>query len=236
MKTGFYNRSLFNIIQEPIPEYYKLLDDEYDKKCSNRLEASLKYLDFSENVCKRHSDVIFYKNIIINQYKNVSLSPYDSAKLISTYLVGYFGAVKSFTDGVSICLNEIFSLDLSPMNRDLCRKPMWNKLEKLDSEDYTVFKSFFEELKDWRNKSSHQLSPIVGVHGSSEARRGKSPNQVNHSDVEIKLANVPGLRNDSILMDFTVVEWISPLKYLNDWNLIINELANSICMDIIKKL
>lgn len=236
MKTHFYNNTLFGIIGETVPECYMLLDNEYDKKCNNRNEAYARYLDYSANICKRHSDIIFFQNLITNQFHDESNNPFESSLLISSYLVGYFSAVKSFTDAISICLNKIYDLGLSPMNRDLTRNKIWGKLEKVGSENYSEYESFFEELKEWRNKSTHQLTPIVGVHGSSETRKGKSPEQISRSNVEIKLANIPGLENSTISNDFTIVEWVSPLKYLEDWNSIILELSNLICLDITKKL
>src|SRR5690606_5176671 len=115
MHTHFYDRTLFQMLPDPVPECYIQLDDFYNSNCNNMYEAYDYYLSHASNICKRHSDILFYTNEISGLCLP-GQNPFYAALIIPTFLVGYFSAVKSFTDGIAICLNEIHNLELKDIN------------------------------------------------------------------------------------------------------------------------
>ena len=154
--------------------------------------------------------------------------------VIQTYLVGYFSSVKSFVDGIAICLNQILNLGLSAIDQDLTRRAIWENLEAKNQLQYHSHRDFFQELKVWRNTALHQLKPYVIVHATSAVIQGKNPFEIKREDVDIKMANAPGLSSVELYKKKSEIEWVSPLHYIEEWNNNILELANIVCVDIAK--
>lgn len=234
MSNAFYNRSLFRAMQIPPPQCYVDLATFLDKTSKGSFSPNF-YFDNAENICRRHADIKFYSESIESEYYGRP-DPFDAATAIQTYLVGYFSSVKAFVDGIAICLNQILNFELKLNEQDLTRRIIWEKLEAKNQLQYHSNREFFQELKVWRNTSLHQLQPYVIVHAKNSVIQGRSPLEIKRDEVDIRMANFPGLSSVEFSKKVKEIEWVSPLHYVEAWNNNIIKLAEIVCVVISQRI
>jgi hypothetical protein len=240
VKTHFYNRTLYKHLQQDIPHCFISLDERFDKKYSNLGEASSGLLPFAENVCRRMGDIDFYAQSIDDAYSSHDL-PFDNALLIGTFLVGYFGTCKSLLDAGAITLSSIFQLELESKHQDLDPKRgrFWGKLNAKNSDAfnrYQTLQPFFKEIIEWRDFSVHRLTPIVVVSGPTNARQGKSPSEINRSDVNIQMVANPDVYPNDLIKEGLGVSWMHPPDLHLVWRPKLVQFCEYLCADIESKL
>jgi len=170
MKTYFYNRTIYRVIKDiDLPNCFLDIDDFYDNKFDNITNALKNpFVIHTENMCKRMGNVDFYAYIISEEFKNKA-NMFESAILISSYLIGYFSSCKSFLDSIAIALSDIYKLDLSNKQKDFGKNVFWKKIvhaEPSTTDRYHKYEDIYDEIIFWRDSSIHRVSPLVMVHTS----------------------------------------------------------------------
>jgi len=161
---------------------------------------------------------------------------FGAALLLSTYLIGYFGSVKSFLDAVAVCLDDLFSLKLARLNIDMRRPQLLKKLAAKDAAvcaRYALHSDFYAAVSLWRNAAEHQVAPLVFVCGTTEARRGLDTGQTSRADVDIRLVNQPGLRPSDLVKSPGTINWTQPDFFFPIWRVSIDQLLKDVCEEIV---
>lgn len=230
MKTYFYNRSLVPLLG-PVPEPLMALDDAFDTFFP-RLEVRHRYVGLAENLARRRGDVEQRRRAIVALMRS-NANPFETALFIASDLVAYHACVKSFLDAVAITLNELCDLGLKGMAIDLCRDRLWAAMKSRKPEEAVRYKAhtkFFNEVRLWRNYSSHTATPFVIVSGPTSAHRGKDPSQVRREDVQIVMAADPDLSALYSSGEIVSPRWMDPVDHLDTWEPNIASVLRAICM------
>ncbi|MEX3763134.1 hypothetical protein [Paraburkholderia phenoliruptrix] len=231
----FYNRSLYPHLQIPVPADLIALGDWIGARAKNTNEAYARFhLDHCENIARRSASIAYYELAIAHELADENF--FRAAEVLSTLMTGYFGAVKSFLDAIAVCMDSTLGLKLKPLNLDLCRPPFFAQLAAKDpaaAARYSVYQAFYDEVKDWRNASQHQVAPLVMVAGTTEARLGLHTGETSRKDIDILLVNQPGRRPSSIGKSPETIKWVQPNAFFPRWRGFLDALLTDVCKDII---
>ncbi|SOE74459.1 hypothetical protein SAMN05446635_5295 [Burkholderia sp. OK233] len=233
--THFYARTMYSRLSVAVPQPLVALGEFVGARAKHMNDAYENFhLDHCENIARRAADISFYEQAISDELKSADM--FGAALILPTQLTGYLGSVKSFLDAIAVCLNDLFSLKLAPLNIDLCRPKLLEMLAAKDAvtgSRYAMHSDFYAAVIRWRNAAEHQVAPLVFVCGTTEARRGLETGQTSRADVEIRLVNQPGLRPSDVVKLPGAIKWTQPDSFFPIWRVSIDHLLKDVCEEII---
>ena len=233
--THFYARTMYSRLSVAVPQPLVALGEFIGTRAKHMNDAYENFhLDHCENIARRAADISFYEQAISDELKSPDM--FGAALILPTHLIGYLGSVKSFLDAVAVCLDDLFSLKLAPLNIDLCRPKLLKALAAKDAavgSRYASHSDFYAAVSDWRNAVEHQVAPLVFVCGTTDARRGLATGKTSRADVEIRLVNQPRLRPSDVVKSPGAINWTQPDSFFLIWRVSIDQLLKDVCEEIV---
>ncbi|MHB8732616.1 MAG: hypothetical protein ACYDAB_12600 [bacterium] len=228
--TGFYNRTAFRVLNEPLPTFFASLDQYIAEKFPVLLKAwSSKEFEHAENICRRNGDILLIQKHLEEALARPNRP--EGAALGASYMTFYFSCVKSLLDSIAIMLNDVYSLGLTGGDLDLAKDQFWNKfvsLRKTEAGRYGKLRPWFREARDWRDAAIHRVAPILSTAGPGH------PNKVDPSLTTVVMVDQRDVKA-SDLMVANPAFWqklISPLDLLAGWRPSIALVTELACEDI----
>ena len=228
MKTHFYNRTGYVLLNGEIPRCFTELDEYFDIVFQTEKDTFFHpSVTLVENLCRRMAAVEMYAKYIEDAQKGKDL--FRAAILIGTLLVGYFASCKSLLDAGAITLATIYKLTLSDREKDFSKKKFWKQLETVGVsvyDRYTLFNTLFSEIIIWRNAALHRITPLAIVNSPDEPGRTPLEKQ------KVMVVAKPDADYVTIIKAPTSIQWVNPLHYHLKWQGELIKFCGEICLDI----
>lgn len=242
MDAFFYNRSIYSVIEQPVPACFLDLEQHFGPKIPVNVFPLVApgvgpTIELAENLCRRMGDVEFYMKRIADEL--ATLNGTHTAMTVSSLLVGHFGACKSVLDAGAITLARLYRLGRTIKGRDLTNKEMdfarqgkGNYWAILQSEQgdvyqrYARFQGVVGEIVTWRDAAVHRVFPLVIT---ALARQPKtSVHEIHHFDFALD----PDPDYNKVWSQSKLVRWSDPLHFHRRWQPKLLALCEEVCRDI----
>ncbi len=228
MKTHFYNRTGYRLLNVEIPCCFTELDEYFGIVFQTERDILFHpSVTLVENLCRRMADVELYAQYIKDAQRGDNL--FKAAILIGTLLVGYFASCKSLLDAGAITLATIYNLELPDKEKDFSKKKFRKQLETIGKSvhgRYTQFEKLFNEIIIWRDAALHRITPLAIVHSPGEP--GKTP----FEKQKVMVVAKPDADYATIVKAPTNIQWVNPLHYHEKWQGELVKFCGEICLDI----
>ena len=228
MRSWFYNRTTYTLLNVPVPECFIKLDEYFDTRFVTSHPSLHESGTLAENLCRRMADVELYASYISEAQE--SPDTFKGAILIGTLLVGYFNACKSLLDAGAITLATVYNLNLKNKEMDFSKTEFWKQLDKKAGHiivgRYKTFDSLFKTVIMWRDAAVHRLTPFVVTHSPGE------PGKVPREKVEIKMVAQPDAEISTVVKAAKTISWVEPLHYHRQWKSQLLNFCKAVCLDI----
>jgi hypothetical protein len=149
---------------------------------------------------------------------------------VSSLLVGYCSAAKSFLDAAAIAATHIFVLTLAPKEQDLSKGKFWNTLESENAEAfqrYRQFRTIVQDIVKWRDAAVHRTHPLVMVHSPGPPE--ESPREA----ITVRVIADPDVNFGHVLDPGSEFQWMDPLALHRRWRSSLGKLADMVANDIV---
>ncbi len=224
MRDPFWNRTPFLLIDEPMPDCFKQLEERLAGYCEPL--RSEEY-ERAEQVCWRMANVEFYAAAIRNELNAANI--HEAAIRVQSYLVSYFSACKSLLDAGSITLNVVYDLELSGPQQDFGRKDFWSQLAEKEASAYKRYEPLrptFASIKKWRDATIHRV-PAVSIPSGPGP-----PDEVEMDDMSILVPREPDVTIRKLVLEGVPSDMWGPLSLHEKWKPELVELCVRLCDDI----
>jgi len=228
MKTFFYNRTAYPLLNLQVPKCFIELDEYFDKIFQSDSALYQKSVLLVENLCHRMADVEVHARYISEEQNRDNT--FKAAIFIGTLLVGFFTSCKSVLDAGAIALNAIYNLNLPEREQDFGKLKLLNRLKEKTGaviyNRYLVYKNVIQEIIDWRDSAVHRHTPFCVVHSPGR------PEVTTRDKQEIKLANQLDADIYKVVTMADTIQWVEPLHFYNKWHSQLIDFCADICLDI----
>jgi len=227
MKTWFYNRTAYCLLNEPVPQCFIELDEHFDTRFATTGALMHLSVTLAENLCRRIADVELVAWYISDAYK--SRNTFKAAIHIGSLIVWYFSTCKSLMDAGAITLATIYNLTLTQKEMDFSKAKFWNQLKQKHPTvhaRYISFKDLLDEIVRWRDTAVHRLTPLVLTHSPGH------PDTVPQEKREIKMVARPDITISTVATAPKSIQWAEPLHFHGQWKNSLIEFCKEVCSDI----
>lgn len=244
MKTLFYERTAYNLSQEPVPSFFFKLDDHFDTKFETIQQAyTHPAVILAEMLCSRMADIELYAYLLNDaRARGSSLTPHapnadienltreshsDAGKgaiLMRTYFIGYLAACKALLDTAAYVLTELYDLPLERSDHFFENTAFWHQLVLFAPNVHRRYHSrrlFFNEIIRWRDEAVERIPPIALLQGHLMTR-----------SMQMEVINTPGERLSTLAANPLSVQWRDPIDLHRTWKHNLLDLCERICRDI----
>lgn len=228
MKSLFYNRTAYLLLNKSVPQCFMDLDQYFDTRFQTTRVLTHRLVVLAENLCRRMADLELYAQYISEV--QIAENPVKASILIGTLLVGYFNACKSLLDAGAITLAQVYNLNLKNKDTDFNKNIFWKRLQEIGPEvhaRYISFKPFVRKIVDWRDAAVHRITPFVICHSPNGP-----PMEVPREKVEIRMVGKPDVTIDDIARKPKEALWVEPLYYHRLWHSKLIRFCEEVCTDI----
>ena len=235
MKTYFYERTAYNLSDQPVPSCFIRLDEHIDRSFSTFDEAfSHRSVVMAESVCARMADLEMYAFLIEDARKRHTVDARGDDKtliLTRSFLVGYLGAGRALLDVCAATLTILYALPLDSSESTFANGDFWHQLVSIVPNvhrRYHPLRLFITEFLRWTLETAHRIPPIV----VSERQFGKFAPRDQH----LQVADDPAA-NLGYLTDLSQkLHWVDPLQLHDRWKPQLMILCEKICLDLEKSV
>jgi len=229
MKSSFYNRTAYQLLNVPLPQCFMELDEHFDKIFSSPNDVvTHPSVTLAENLCRRMADVELYASYISRAEESPNI--FKGAILIGSLLVAYFTACKSLLDAGAITLARVYNLTLTNKEMDFSKRKFWGQLDEQAGSTikgrYAPFKSLFNEIIKWRDAAVHRLTPLTIAHSPGK------PGTVPRERMAVKMVTQPDTDIPALVKRLNSIQWVEPLHYHKQWQSQLLEFCKEVCLDI----
>ncbi|MEM7128882.1 MAG: hypothetical protein AAF702_21290 [Chloroflexota bacterium] len=245
MKTLFYERTAYNLSDEPVPNCFFLLDEAFDRHFSTILEAYLnRSLMLAEIICSRMADVELYAFLLndargrgdgfaVGASSNADIEALTGhansdankgAILMRSYMAGYLSACKTLLDSAAYTLSELYQLPIERSARRFENAEFWHQLVLSAPNAHRRYHSrriFFREVVRWRDEVVERVPPIALLQG-----------HLMRQSLQLDVVNDPSENLDKLLSDAPTLYWRNPMDLHREWKPKFLDLCERLCVDI----
>lgn len=228
--TGFYNRTAFRVLKDPLPDAFRDLDQHIIRKYPDLIQAwGSKQFRHAENLCRRYGDVLLMRHHIEEALTRESRP--EGAALGTSYLTAYLTSVKSLLDVTAIMLSDVYRLHLSGGQLDLAKDVFWKRFkstQKSEADRYANLKPWFKEVADRRNAAVHRVAPILITAGPGH------PNEVDPLLTTVLMINRWDVEAQDLMRPASALlrRMIPPLDLVRHWQSKVSQLVHLACEDL----
>ena len=228
--TGFYNRTAFRVLQDPLPDALHNLDQDILQRFPDLIQAwGSKQFGHAENLCRRYGDVLLMQHHAEEALARSSRP--EGAALGTSYLTAYFASVKSLLDVTAIMLDDVYSLGFSGGDLDLAKDHFWNRFNstrRAEADRYASVKPWFKEVRNRRDAAIHRVAPILMTAGPGH------PNKVDPSLTTVLMVDLLDVKVQDLMKPNPAFSrsMISPLDLLRGWQPKLFQIMELACEDL----
>ena len=168
MKVRFYERTAYQLSEQPVPSCFMRLDEHFDRRFSTHDEAVRHpCVILAESICARMADVEMYAFLIEDARKRHTVDPKAEEKaaiLTRSFLVGYLGAGRSLLDSGASTLAALYGIPLSTTECTFANGDFWHQLVSNAPNvhrRYHPLRLFLTEFLRWQAESAHRIPPLL---------------------------------------------------------------------------
>ena len=233
MKTSFYERTAYQLSDQPVPSCFMRLDDIFDRRFGTFEEAfSHPCVVMAESLCARMADVEMYAFLIEDAWKRhtVDAKGDDKATILTrSFLVGYLGAGRALFDVAASTLAALYTLPLNNSECNFANGDFWHQLvarEPNVHRRYHPLRLFLTEFMRWSFETAHRIPPLVVLqhHFGKFAPR----------DTRFQVADDAQASLAQITAQAPQIRWIDPLHLHDRWKPQFMTLCEKVCVDLEK--
>lgn len=245
MKTLFYERTAYQLSNEPVPSCFYTLDDYFDTRFDSPQEAyTHRSVLLAESVCGRMADVEMYAFLMDDALRRFSGLAYaggstadidvilqDKAEdnhkgaiLIRSFFVGYLGACEALLDSAAITLAELYALPLTATEQRFDNSDFWHQLVVAAQNVHRRYHSqrlFYLEVMRWRDEAANRIPPIALLLGHLERR-----------SMHLQVIDGPSNELAAQSAEPRALHWIDPMELHRRWKPRLLDLCERLCQDI----
>jgi hypothetical protein len=217
MKTNFYTRTAYKLSDQPVPNCFLKLDDQFDKHFSTFEEAFLNpCLVLAESLCARMADLEMYEKAAI---------------LTRSFFFGYLGAGRALLDTSAVTLAALHALPMTTVDCSFSNGDFWHQLVTAAPNvhrRYHPLRLFITEFLRYCNEAPHRVPPLVVLqnHFGKFAPR----------DTRLQVTDDPKANLSQMATESVNVRWVDPLHLHDRWKSQFLTLCEKICVDLEKEI
>lgn len=235
MKTRFYERTAYQLSDQPVPSCFVRLDEVFDQHFATFEEAySHPCVVMAESLCARMADVELYAFLIEDARKRHTVDPKAEEKaalLTRSFWVGYLGAGRVLLDAAAAMLDGLYGLSLPKSATTFASGDFWHQLVSQQPNvhrRYHPLRMFVSEFLRWTVEAAHRIPPIIVI----EAQFGRYAPRENR----LKFYDEPAFTLAQ-MSDVTLhARWIDPLALHDRWKPQFMLLCEKLTVDLEKAL
>lgn len=235
MKTRFYERTAYQLSDQPVPGCFIWLDEQFDRHFAT-YEAAFSHpcAIMAESLCARMADVEMYAFLIEDARKRHTVDPKAEEKaalLTRSFWVGYLGAGRALLDVGAAILAGLYNLTLPVAAISFGSSDFWHQLVTVAPNvhrRYHPLRLFLTEFLRWCNESAHRIPPILVV----EAQFGRYAPR----DDRLRFFNEPNFTLAEMHRATIHAHWVDPLALHVRWKPQFLLLCEKLTVDLSKAL
>lgn len=235
MKTRFYERTAYQLSDQPVPSCFTRLDDLFDSQFTTYEDAyTHPCVVMAEVLCARMADLEMYAFLIEDARKRHTVDPKAEEKaaiLTRSFWVGYLGAGRALLDVAASILAGLYSLPLTAATMTFASGDFWHQLVSRAPNvhrRYHPLRLFVTEFLRWSTESAHRIPPIIVV----EAQFGKYAPR----DNRLRFYDEPNFTLAEMSDVTMLAHWIDPLALHDRWKPQFMLLCEKLAVDLEKAL
>ncbi|MCB0107752.1 MAG: hypothetical protein KDE53_17650 [Caldilineaceae bacterium] len=234
MKTRFYERTAYQLSEQPIPNCFLKLDDYFDE----RLPIVQGYhphpsVVLAESLCARFADVEMYAFLIEDARKRHGLEQGNDVKaavLTRSFFVGYLGSARAFLDVAAVTLSTLYELPVTANERTFAHGNFWHQLVTAVPNvhrRYHTMRLFFNEVLRWCNETPYRVPPLYLSHEQFGPYSSREMHLRMLDEAPFDLTHIPA--------DPIALKWVDPLHLHDRWKPQFLILCEKVCQDIAQR-
>jgi hypothetical protein len=231
MKVRFYERTAYQLSDQPVPSCFMRLDEHFDRRFSTHDEAVRHpCVILAESICARMADVEMYAFLIEDARKRHTVDPKAEEKaaiLTRSFLVGYLGAGRSLLDSGASTLAALYGLPLNTTECTFANGDFWHQLVSSAPNvhrRYHPLRLFLTEFLRWQAESAHRIPPLIVLQNEFGRYAPRDTRLLVVDDAQASLA-----RMSETPLPF---KWLDPLQLHDRWKPQFMTLCDKLCVDI----
>lgn len=231
MKTYFYERTAYQLSDQPVPSCFMRLDEQFDAYFSSFDDAYRHpCVIMAESICARMADLEMYAFLIEDARKRHTVDPKGDEKtmiLTRSFLVGYLGAGRALLDVSAAALASLYALPLSQSEATFTNGDFWHQLVSNAPNvhrRYHPLRLFLTEFMRWTAETAHRIAPIAVLQNQfgKYAPRSQRLQVIDDAQASLSQLNLMPLN----------VRWIDPLQLHDRWKPQFMTLCDKLCVDL----
>ncbi len=175
MKTRYYERTAYRLLQEPLPACFLRLDDHFDRTLSVAMPRGASThvaVLMAESICARMAETEWYALQMLGLRKRHGMdneADLRAAVLNRAYVVGYLGVARALLDACASTLATVHDLMLGRAERTFASPLFWQTL--VDHAPnvhrrYHTSRLFFNEVFRWGGEVTDRIVPLEMVYAT----------------------------------------------------------------------
>jgi hypothetical protein len=230
MKTYFYERTAYKLSNEPVPNFFLKLDEQFDRSVAVNESSGHLAVILAESICLRMADVDMYAFLLADARKRHGLDKGGDVKaaiLTRSFLFGYFGAASSLLACAATVLTLVYALPLPLEERTFRNGNFWHQLvmnQPNVHRRYHAMRLFFNEVLRWNDETVVRIPPLIVSHN----QLGPFSSREMHLRVlDEEKIDLPQLTGEPLRLN-----WLDPLLLHDRWKPRLLTLCEKLCQDI----
>lgn len=235
MRTNFYQRTAYQLSDQPVPSCFVRLDDVFDRTFTVFEEADAHpCVVMAESLCARMADLEMYAFLMEDARKRHTVDARAEEKatiLTRSFFVGYLGAGRAVMDVAAASLAALYGLPVDTQNSNFGSGDFWRHLAAVVPDvhrRYHPLRLFITEFLRWSNESAHRIPPLVAVHHHFGRYTPREQRLQMIDDPNISLTQMSSVPH--------TMRWTDPLQLHDRWKPQFMLLCEKVCLDLEKNL
>ncbi|MFM7172219.1 MAG: hypothetical protein ACKO4U_04180 [Caldilinea sp.] len=231
MRTRFYERTTYQLSDQPVPSCFIRLDERFDQQFATYEEAlASACVVMAESLCARMADVEMYAFLIEDARKRHKVDPQAEEKaplLTRSFWVGYLGACRALLDTGASILAGLYALPLTPASMTFASSEFWHQLVATRPQvhrRYHPLRLLLTEILRWSTESAHRIPPI----GVVEAQFGRYAPRENR----LRFLEEPSFTLAEMNQPTLSARWVDPLTLHDRWKPQLMLLCEKLVVDL----
>ena len=233
MKTLFYDRTAYRLIETPVPKFFLDLDDHFDHVLIPSMPRNAVVhpaLLLAESICARLADVEMFVWLMEDARKRHRMDKEGDIKaaiLTRSFLLGYLAASRALLDSCAEALDGCHELEMARAERTFGSALFWQRLVEHAPNThrrYHTMRIFFNEVFRWCAETTDRIVPLEMVRTTFGEYATRDTQMKVLDETEISLTNVALYRG--------TLNWIDPLQLHFRWKPQFMTLAERLCLEI----
>lgn len=233
MKSLFYERTAYRLMERPVPDCFLRLDDHFDAALGvamPRDAATHVTVLLAESICARMAETELYAQWMAEQHKRLRFDKEADARaaiLVRAYLIGYVGVSRALLDACAGALATAHDLMLGRADRTFASPFFWQTLVEHEPNVHRRYhgaRVFFNEVYRWASETTDRIVPLEMVYVTF--------GQYASGDSHMKVVDESDVDFSTLAYIHRTYNWIGALQLNDRWRPQFLSLCDKICGEI----